>query len=256
MKHIGKKMLALMLAMVTTFSLTGCGAQFDASGYTQAVLDAATRAEFDKYIELTESTQEDAQAEYDEVLDSFVSEFEGLSISDELLANYRQLFVDLLAKTKYSVGEAEKDGDVFLVPLTIEPLKIYEGFDAEVEEATVKFQEDLMAEYESTGEIPSDEEIYERSFQIVYDIMAARLAAATYGEPETITVTVAQDADGLWGISDADYEKMVSLLVDQNTSGEASTTDDAAAETTEEDVATPEETTEEDAATTEETTEE
>ena len=134
MKHIGKKMLALMLAMVTTFSLTGCGAQFDASGYTQAVLDAATRAEFDKYIELTESTQEDAQAEYDEVLDSFVSEFEGLSISDELLANYRQLFVDLLAKTKYSVGEAEKDGDVFLVPLTIEPLKIYEGFDAEVEE--------------------------------------------------------------------------------------------------------------------------
>ena len=54
MKHIGKKMLALMLAMVTTFSLTGCGAQFDASGYTQAVLDAATRAEFDKYIELTE----------------------------------------------------------------------------------------------------------------------------------------------------------------------------------------------------------
>ena len=66
----------------------------------------------DKYIELTESTQEDAQAEYDEVLDSFVSEFEGLSISDELLANYRQLFVDLLAKTKYSVGEAEKDGEL------------------------------------------------------------------------------------------------------------------------------------------------
>lgn len=252
MKHIGKKMLALMLAMVTTFSLTGCGAQFDATGYTQAVLDAATRAEFDKYIELTESTQEEAQAEYDEVLDSFVAEFEGLSISDELLANYRQLFVDLLAKTKYSVGEAEKDGDVFLVPLTIEPLNIYEGFDAEVEEATVAFQEELMAEYNETGEIPSDEEIYERSFQIVYDIMSARLAAATYGEPETITITVAQDDDGLWGISDSDYEKMVSLLVDQNTGSADTSSDDAAADTTDEDAAVVEEET----VTEEETTEE
>lgn len=218
MKQISKKMLALMLALVTTFSLSGCSlfSQFDAAGYTQAVLDAATRADFSKYIELTESTEEEAQAEYDEVLDSFLAEFEGLSISDELLANYKQLFIDLLAKTKYTVGEAEKDGDVFLVPVTIEPLKIYEGFDEEVEEASTKFQEEIMAEYEASGEMPSDDEIYERSFQIVYDIMSARLASATYGEAETVTITVAQDDDGLWGISDSDYEKMVTLLVDQN----------------------------------------
>ena len=85
MKHITKKMLALMLALVTTLSLSGCSlfAQFDASGYTQAVLDAATKAEFDKYIELTNSTAEDAQAEYDEVLESFLAEFEAVSISEE-----------------------------------------------------------------------------------------------------------------------------------------------------------------------------
>ena len=218
MKHITKKMLALMLALVTTLSLSGCSlfTQFDASGYTKAVLDAATKAEFDKYIELTNSTAEDAQAEYDEVLESFLAEFESLSISDELLADYKQLFIDLLAKTKYTVGEAEKDGKDFLVPLTIEPLIIYEGFNAEVEEATTAFQEEVMAEYNESGEMPSDEEIYERSFQIVYDIMSARLASATYGEPQTITVTVSQNADGLWGISDSDYENMVSLLVDQN----------------------------------------
>lgn len=218
MKHITKKMLALMLALVTTLSLSGCSlfAQFDASGYTQAVLDAATKAEFDKYIELTNSTAEDAQAEYDEVLESFLAEFEAVSISDELLANYKQLFVDLLAKTKYTVGEAEKDGKTFLVPLTIEPLIIYEGFNAEVEQATAAFQEEVMAEYNESGEMPSDEEIYERSFQLIYDIMSARLASATYGEPQTITITVSQNSDGLWGISDSDYENMVSLLVDQN----------------------------------------
>lgn len=218
MKHITKKMLALMLALVTTLSLSGCSlfAQFDAAGYTQAVLDAATKAEFDKYIELTNSSTEDAQAEYDEVLESFLAEFEAVSISDELLANYKQLFVDLLAKTKYTVGEAEKDGKNFLVPLTIEPLIIYEGFNAEVEEATAAFQEEVMAEYNESGEMPSEDEIYERSFQLIYDIMSARLASATYGEPQTITVTVSQNSDGLWGISDSDYKNMVSLLVDQN----------------------------------------
>lgn len=218
MKHITKRMLALMLALAATLSLSGCSlfAQFDASGYTQAVLDATTRAEFDKYIELTNSTAEDAQAEYDEVLESFLAEFKSLSISDELLENYKQLFIDLLAKTKYSVGEAEKDGNNFLVPLTIEPLIIYEGFNDEVEEATAAFQEEVIAEYNESGEMPSDEEIYERSFQIMYDIMSARLASATYGEPQTLTITVSQNSDGLWNISDSDYEAIVSLLIDQN----------------------------------------
>lgn len=218
MKHISKKLLALMLALVTTLSLSGCSlfAQFDAAGYTQAVLDAATKAEFDKYIELTESTPEDAQAEYDEVLESFLAEFEAVSISDELLEKYKQLFIDLLAKTKYSVGEAEKEGKTFLVPLTIEPLMIYEGFDDEVEEKSAAFYEELQAEVQESGETPSEEEIYERSFQLVYDILSERVASATYGEPQTITITVSQNSDGLWGISDSDYEAMVSLLVDQD----------------------------------------
>lgn len=216
MKHICKKMLALMLALVTTLSLSGCSlfAQFDAAGYTQAVLDAATKAEFDKYVELTNSTAEDAQAEYDEVLESFLAEFESLSISDELLGKYKQLFIDLLAKTKYSVGEAEKDGDSFIVPLTIEPLLIYDGFDEEVEEASNAFYEEIQAEAQESGEVPSEDEIYERVYQLMYDILDARVASATYGEPQTITVTVSQNSDGLWGISDSDYDSIVSLLVE------------------------------------------
>lgn len=216
MKHICKKMLALMLALVTTLSLSGCSlfAQFDAAGYTQAVLDATTKAEFDKYIELTNSTAEDAQAEYDEVLESFLTEFESLSLSDELLEKYKQLFADLLAKTKYSVGEAEKDGDSFIVPLTIEPLSIYDGFDEEVEEASSALYEELVAEVAESGEVPSDDEIYERTGQLVYNIMSARIASATYGEPQTITVTVSQNSDGIWVIPDSDYETIVSLLVE------------------------------------------
>ncbi|MBD5465782.1 MAG: hypothetical protein HDR22_08190 [Lachnospiraceae bacterium] len=216
MKHICKKMLALMLALVTTLSLSGCSlfVQFDAAGYTKAVLDAATKAEFDKYIELTNSTAEDAQAEYDEVLESFLAEFESFPLSDELLEKYKQLFIDLLAKTKYSVGEAEKDGDSFIVPLTIEPLIIYDGFDEEVEEASNAFYEELQAEVDASGEVPSEDEIYERSYQLVYDILVARIASATYGEPQTMTVTVSQNSDGLWSISDSDYEAIVSLLVE------------------------------------------
>ncbi|MBD5545087.1 MAG: hypothetical protein HDR01_12855 [Lachnospiraceae bacterium] len=217
MKHISKKLLALTLALVTTLSLSGCSlfAQFDAASYTQAVLDAATKAEFDKYIELTGSTTEDAQAEYDEVLESFLTEYEELSISDELLEKYKQLFIELLAKTKYSVGEAEKDGKTFIVPLTIEPLIIYDGFDEEIEEASNAFREELEAEVAESGEIPSEDELLERSYQLAYDIMSARIASATYGEPQTITVTVSQNSDGLWGISDSDYTAIVSLLVEQ-----------------------------------------
>lgn len=212
-KNRSIKMIVSTMLIVAMLGISACGQSFDASGYVKSTLDAITRAEFDKYVELTESTKEEAQAEYDDMIDMFTAEFESFNISDELNAKFGQLFVDLLASTKYTVGEAQKDGDNFTVSLTVEPIDLYDGFDEEIEEAAVAFQEELLAEIELTGEVPSEEEVMERSIELSYDILKARVDAPTYKEAQSITVTVAKDADGLYSISESDLEDIVELLV-------------------------------------------
>ena len=67
-----KKMKSLVLILVLALSawtLTGCGgmSEDEAKEYAQAVLDASYKGEFDSYMELTDSTEEEAREMYEDV---------------------------------------------------------------------------------------------------------------------------------------------------------------------------------------------
>lgn len=210
----GKKLLSLgMLLMAVLFTLGACGGDFDAQGYVKSTLDATTRAEFDEYVELTDSSLEEAEEMYQESIDTFMAEFDSVGLSEELTANYRELFETALSLTKYSVGEAVKDGDDFTVPVEIEPFKLFEGFDEEV----AAFQEQLMAEMaEITDEsqIPDESEIMERVFQAMYDTLNKQIENPTYGEKTTVEVPVTATSDNMYEVSDSDLEQLGSLLIE------------------------------------------
>ena len=110
-----KKCMLTLILSVAVMLLGGCGSMSaeDATLYTQSILDASYKGEFKEYIEQTESTEEEAQEIYDASLDVIMAEsgFEELGISDELEANYRQLFQDMLQSAKYEVGEAKEEED-------------------------------------------------------------------------------------------------------------------------------------------------
>lgn len=99
--------LVAALLMSVCMMLGGCS-RFDASVYTQAVLDAAYKNQTESYIELTETTKEEAETFFQNSLNATMEVFKSEKLSTELEGNYRSLFEAVMKQVKYTVGESKK----------------------------------------------------------------------------------------------------------------------------------------------------
>lgn len=196
-----KKIAGVVLAAVTALCFTACGgfSAEDASAYVKSALDAEYKAEFDEYMKQTDSTQEEAEAMYQQGLDTVTSGFglDSLGISDELAAQYRDVAADLLALAKYEVKDAVEDGDGYAVEVSYEPYIGAQTLDHDLNAAL----EEITA---SISDVQSEEELNEMVFQKVLEILQQKVAEPEYGEAETYTIHVTKGSDNVYSISQDD----------------------------------------------------
>lgn len=196
-----KKIAGGILAAVTALCLTACGgfSAEDASAYVKSALDAQYKAEFEEYIRQTNSTEEEAEALYQEGLDTVSEGFglDSLGISDELADQYRDISADLLALAKYEVKGATEDGDGYAVEVSYEPYIGTQTIEQDVSAAL----EEITA---SLSEIQSEEELNEMVFQKVLEVLQQKVAEPEYGEEETYTIHVTKGSDNVYSISQDD----------------------------------------------------
>lgn len=207
MKKRGLLAVLLIAVMALLCGCKGMSAE-DAQSYAKSIMDASYKGEFDKYIEWTKSTEEEAKKLYEGNIDATMQEagFSGLGLSEELTANYRQLFLDMIKQAKYEVGEAKESGDkAYTVDVTVEPFTAFEGLQDEVKAAVTK-------EMESLTETPDQNAINEMVFQKMYDVMMQKMAAPSYGEPTTVTITVKPDSNGVYYIDQSDMTALDDAL--------------------------------------------
>ncbi len=212
MKKLKNVIVALLVLVLGT--LSGCAAfqKFDASGYTKACLDASYKGEFDEYVKLTKSTKAEAEKTYNRNLALATQQLKAVGVSDDLSKKYTQLFTDLFKKTKYTVKEAKEDKNKnYTVTVEIEPVKVFEG----VLEATQAEVEAVVTEQAKNGTIPSQEELLEKTFLILYDKVAANLENVTYGEKQVIEISVTKDSKNVYSISQDDYLKLDAAMYDK-----------------------------------------
>lgn len=212
------KTVTIALFVLILGTLSGCAniQKFDASGYTKACLDANYKGEFDEYVKLTKSTKEEAEKIYKQNLTVATQQFSSVGISDELSEKYTALFTDLFKNVKYTVKEAKEDKDKnYKVEVEIEPAQIFTG----VLEATQSEVEAMVTEMAANGTIPSQDEIMEQTFQILYDKIAANMENITYGEKQVIEISVTKDSNNVYSISDEDYLKLDAAMYDIDTLG-------------------------------------
>ncbi len=207
-----KKMKCLVLVLVLALSawtLSGCGgmSEDEAKEYAQAVLDASYKGEFDSYMELTDSTEEEAREMYEGNMDATMAAvgFEEMGASQEMQADYRQLFLDMAKLAKYSLGEVTEIEDGFEIQVKVEPFIGLDGLETELTDS-------LMAQLSESGEIPGDEELNQMTMETMYDLMQDRLEAPEYGEAETVTIRVTADADNVYSIPEEDTTALDNAL--------------------------------------------
>lgn len=208
MKRMKCLVLALVL-MISAWALAGCGgmSEDEAKEYAQAVLDASYKGEFDSYMELTDSTEEEAREMYEGNMDATMATvgFEELGASQEMQADYRQLFLDMAKLAKYSLGDVTEMENGFEIQVTVEPFIGLDGLETELTDA-------VMAQLTESGEIPDDDELNQMTMQTMYDLMQDRLEAPEYGEAESMTIRVTADSDNVYSIPEEDTTALDNAL--------------------------------------------
>ena len=210
MKGMRRGILALALLLSLAAMLAGCGGGMtaeDAKEYVQAVLDASYKGEFDSYMELTDSTEEEARSMYEGNVDATMATvgFEEMGISEDMQADYRQLFLDLAKQAKYTLGEATEIENGYEIEVTIEP---FIGMNDLENELTNILMQDLAA----AAEIPTEEELNQMTMQTLYDLLSEKVASPEYGEAQTMTVRVTADSDNVYSIPEEDTTALDSAM--------------------------------------------
>lgn len=184
---------------------------FDAKNYMQALLDASYKNDPTGFVAMNIGTAEEAAALYEQGIDSEMDAFlSGLEVSAELQSDFRQLFKDMLASTRYSVCGAEKlDDGTWEVTIIYEQMLIF----SPVMDTYELVISDMIEEWFYAPEIPSEEEMTHSLIVALRDCLQNALANAAYAEPAVTTIRV-ESIGGKWIPNRSDVEDFEMILFD------------------------------------------
>ena len=170
--HRKKRITAVAVAAVLLAVLGGCAGQFNAAGYTKALLDVTYKNETEQYIELTGSTKEAAEQIFTKSLDLTLEDYEKLNLPDELEQNYRQLFGDLMKSVRYTVAEAKEDEkENFTVDVSIEPITIFDDTYTEFQNQAKEYATQVSNDVMNGGAMPTEEDMQNHIYELYYHIL-------------------------------------------------------------------------------------
>lgn len=206
-----------IIALLLVAILSGCSGKssgFDAGRYTKSCLDAMTKAEFKDYVELTKSTTEQAQKDYERRLQN---ELRSLSVAFRMdkktKDRYYSIIKDMYSKCKYEVGEAVKgENDSYTVPVKVYKMKLFENA---IDDVNKKVKSYFKKNSKTT---PTTTNVAQQQGKYLADLLTDRLKKPEYSEPETINVTVQLGTVNAitYTIKDSDYQKLFNGMWDMD----------------------------------------
>ena len=224
MRKMAYTFAAILLAAV--FGLTGCGGDFDAAGYMQAVLDERLQGEFSEAAQIMDTSEFELKQDYESSVDSFVYAYLTAGyeeLNDYTLYEYETLVKDIFSVMKYDVKKAEKAGEKeYEVSVEIQPVDLFLNYVKELEQASQKkksphLQEQASDEIEKSakngGYEGTEEEIREMMqydyLSRAYSLLQDAYTSMQYGKPETVIVEVAAEDGNSYAVSEEEYQMLL-----------------------------------------------
>lgn len=220
-----KKAIWLLVLTLVVGMLGGCSAFSDFSSsdygaYVQSLLDVEYKGITDKYMELTEDTQENADAFYPACMEYWayiIADYFLIApdISTEVEERLVSLTEDVFSHVRYEVADAVESGDYYTVEVTVYPMLFVEAAYDEV----TAYAEDFQARSDAGehGNYMEDDEAYTaREIEYangVMDILETYVDNIEYDDPVSKIVKITVDEDGYYGISDEDYADLENYLL-------------------------------------------
>lgn len=212
------KVMALALAAALCLGLlSGCGS-FSASELVKSNLDLIYLDQYsDDYLKKVGLDKEQAEQQYEGGLEMEAEYFADLfsieldTCGDEVRQQIIDLYRQIYTHSKYEVGTESRSGDTYLVQLTVYPIDIFQKV---ADEDTDSFWENMQTRADAGEFADMTDEEYEVAWaQAVIDMVAARIDSIDYLDPQTISVQVVKDDDGVYSIDASDFNRIDSLMI-------------------------------------------
>lgn len=183
-----KRILFLLVGVLMAGSLMGCTSDKAVKTYLQALLDASYKNDSSAFVDMKLGKAEEAQALYEQGIDTGVSVFcSRMGVSDDYKEEFRQIYMEMLGKVRYTVDTAEKQSDgSYVVSVSYEKMRIFEP-------ALLMYQEKVAAlgdEWEKNDSFPSEEDIVKRVILEFKESMETILSDVTYDAAASINIRI------------------------------------------------------------------
>lgn len=218
-----KKKFILITLFLTAVLAVGIGTgiylylnRFDAGDYLQAVLDASYKNETDQYIEITGVSKESAEKIFEDNLDATMKGFESSEMPDDMLPLYRELFAEIAKKVSCQAGEPvrQKDG-TYVVPVTVKSITLFTDTYGTFQTRAQEYADEITDSVTNGAEMPTDEEMQNRVYQIYYDVLKERVdSGMLYGGARDVEIRVTKEGIRSFSINEEDMDKLDSLLIE------------------------------------------
>ncbi len=216
-----KKLKLFSILTVMAFCLVGlaaCGGGFDPAALLKGNLDVIYLGTCDdSHLEAVGLTKEEAQQYYEDGIEVEAEYFADYcscdydSLTDTTKQRIIDMYKQIYSHSKYEVGEVTKNGETYLVSLTIYPIDIMAKFNDEDYDAFYA----AMEERANAGEFAdmSDADFDDLWVNGVIDTLEARLDTIGYLDAETISVQIAKDTDGYYTITQNDFDRIDTMMI-------------------------------------------
>ena len=202
-----KRAFAVVLVLCIVLALSACAGKpkkptdEDAEKYVKAVLDLMCTGDYDRSVNLADADELETAVEdtVDEAINALTAQ---MALSEDVIADFREVLLTMFSKAKYTVGKATQTEDGFDVPVVMQPIVFGEKIEAAVNEGVAEMMND------PNGVNMTEQEVTNRLMRYAVDALRDELEDPHYGESTEVVVHYKELQDGLWGVDEADGAKL------------------------------------------------
>ena len=212
-----KRIKSLVACFAAVLLISGCGKDFDAAGYTQAMLDLNFQGELEGALKYEEdATEESLMRLYQEAIDQFVA----MNITSDIEMNeiktteFSELISKIFATMRYDVGEARKtDKEEYEVPVKIEPSDVMIRYQQLLTEDSLKVAQKVKeGGYEGTEE-EIQQQVLNDIINHAYELLDVAYTDMQYGEPESVILHIRVDEGEKYSIDEEDMDHLIQKIL-------------------------------------------
>ena len=204
--------------MAVMICLSGCGKDFDAAGYVQAILDLTFQGDISRASEfMEEASGESLMRAYQDSIDRFVAAniTSGMEIGELKTTRFADLVSQMFMTMRYSVGDADQTGrKEYEVSVDIWPADVFIRFRQFLVADSVKMAEKIEAgEYKGATEEETDQMILNDIVNHAYELLDTACMDIGFGEKETVVLRVNAGKGQEYSVDEDDMDGLIRKIL-------------------------------------------